>query len=207
RQNLEDLWASDRTGVDIFRATMALKRFQFLLTCLRFDDRASRRDSRSLDKLAPISVVFDRFVDHCLQSYAPSEYVTIDEKLEEFCGQVYVGEQPWGPFRLCSKPEDIVLRLVEPIRNSRRNVTVDDWFTSYPVVVKLFNEYELTSIGTIKKNKWEIPPQLLAVRNREVISSQFAFQEDVTMVSYSPKKNPDIITFYNRTKGGCGRYG
>ncbi|KAJ8959275.1 hypothetical protein NQ314_006292 [Rhamnusium bicolor] len=85
-QNLEDLWASDGTGVDIFRATMAVKRFQFLLACFRFDDRASRTNRRSLDKLAPIRAVFDRFVDHCLQSYAPSESVTIVEKLEEFRG-------------------------------------------------------------------------------------------------------------------------
>ncbi|KAJ8935049.1 hypothetical protein NQ318_006979 [Aromia moschata] len=85
RQNLKDLWASDGTGIEIFRSTMALKRFQFLLACLRFDDQSSRADRRSLDKLAPIRAIFDRFVDHCKESYAPSQYpVTIDEKLEAF---------------------------------------------------------------------------------------------------------------------------
>jgi hypothetical protein len=43
RQNLEDLWADDETGVEFFRLTMSLKRFRFILQCLRFDDRATRK--------------------------------------------------------------------------------------------------------------------------------------------------------------------
>jgi len=39
RQNLDDLWANDETGMEIFRSTMSLQRFRFLLQCLRFDDR------------------------------------------------------------------------------------------------------------------------------------------------------------------------
>ncbi|KAJ8926651.1 hypothetical protein NQ314_020953 [Rhamnusium bicolor] len=48
--------------------------------------------------------------------------------------------------------------------------------------------HDMSYLGIIKKNKREIPPQLLAIRNREVKSSQFAFQEDVTVGSYIPKK-------------------
>lgn len=36
RQNLGNLWAKDETGVDIFRCTISLKIFQFLITCFRF---------------------------------------------------------------------------------------------------------------------------------------------------------------------------
>ena len=31
RQNLDDLWANDETGMEIFRSTMSLQRFRFLL--------------------------------------------------------------------------------------------------------------------------------------------------------------------------------
>ncbi|KAJ8926923.1 hypothetical protein NQ314_020775 [Rhamnusium bicolor] len=89
--------------------------------------------------------------------------------------------------------------------------------------------HDMSYLGTIKKNKREIPPRLLAVRNREVKSSQFAFQADVTVVSYKyPTKKKkvllistlhhdnkidpdsgeslklDMITFYNRTTGTGG---
>ena len=39
RKNLDDLLANDETGTEIFRSTMSLQRFRFLLQCLRFDDR------------------------------------------------------------------------------------------------------------------------------------------------------------------------
>lgn len=42
RQNLDDLWANDETGMEIFRSTMSLQCFRFLLQCLRFDDRTTR---------------------------------------------------------------------------------------------------------------------------------------------------------------------
>jgi hypothetical protein len=39
RQNLDDLWANDETSMEIFRSTMSLQRFRFLLQCLCFNDR------------------------------------------------------------------------------------------------------------------------------------------------------------------------
>lgn len=37
-EDVEGLFATDGTGGDIFRATMSLKRFLFLLTTIRFDN-------------------------------------------------------------------------------------------------------------------------------------------------------------------------
>jgi CO dehydrogenase/acetyl-CoA synthase gamma subunit (corrinoid Fe-S protein) len=77
----------------------------------------------------------------------------------------------------------------------------------------------------MKRNRKEIPNELLPKRRREVESSIFAFHDEVTLVSYVPKKNravialstehhyikiggeevlhkPDIILHYNATKGG-----
>ncbi|KAF0703927.1 piggyBac transposable element-derived protein 4-like, partial [Aphis craccivora] len=41
-QNLCDLWRTDGLGVDYFHATMNIRRFRFILQCLRFDDVNSR---------------------------------------------------------------------------------------------------------------------------------------------------------------------
>jgi hypothetical protein len=58
RQNLNDLWANDETGMEIFRSTMSLQRSGFLLQCLRFDDRTTRAKRSEVDKLAPIRQFF-----------------------------------------------------------------------------------------------------------------------------------------------------
>lgn len=46
RQSLKDLWRTDGTGVDIFRTTMSLQRFQFLQNAIRFDDKSTREERK-----------------------------------------------------------------------------------------------------------------------------------------------------------------
>ncbi|KAJ8935050.1 hypothetical protein NQ318_006980 [Aromia moschata] len=121
--------------------------------------------------------------------YCIKMYALVDSKSFYVLNlEVYVGLQPEGPFRLSNKPEDIVLRLVEPIRNSSRNVTFANWFSGYPLLGTI-----QATVGTIRKNKKEIPPQLLACQNREAKSSQCAFQQDVTLISYIPKKGKNVL--------------
>ncbi|GBP03272.1 PiggyBac transposable element-derived protein 4 [Eumeta japonica] len=49
-----------------------------------------------------------------------------------------------------------VLRLTKPIQGSNRNVTTDNWFSSVELVDKLAKR-NLTYVGTVKKNKCEVP--------------------------------------------------
>lgn len=140
--------------------------------------------------------------------------------------EVYCGTQPKGAYEVSNKADDVIFRLVEPIKGSGRNVTLDNWFTSYDAANTLLKEYNLTLVGTVRKNKPQIPPSFLPKSNREQYSSLFGFQEDFTLVSYVPKKNkcvillssmhhdyeidpsteekkkPSIITYYNSSKGG-----
>ena len=140
--------------------------------------------------------------------------------------EVYVGQQPPGPYKCDNDPRSIVLRLIQPISGTKRNLTCDNWFTSFKLINELVNEYKITYVGTIKKNKRELPLEFVNTRARPVYSSVFGFQEKVTIVSYIPKKyknvilasslhhddridpstepqcKPEIITFYNQTKGG-----
>ncbi|KAL4153044.1 hypothetical protein QTP88_000877 [Uroleucon formosanum] len=261
-QNLSDLWARDGTGVDFFRSTMCLTRFQFILRALRFDDITTRNERRSMDKLAPIRNIFNGFVQKYQENYVVGEYTTIDEMLESFRGrcnfhqyirnkpakygikifalcdarkfytlnmEVYAGKQPDGPYQIDNNPHKVVERLVIPITKSGRNVTMDNWFISIPLVQTLLQNHRLTVVGTIRKNKREIPPIFVQTKIRPVNSSLFGYGKtfiDTTLLSYVPKKNkvvtlvstmhhsddiddssgeamkPEILTFYNHTKGG-----
>lgn len=66
---------------------MNVKRFKFLLRCLRFDDRTTRSERKAIDRLAPIRDVFEMFVQNCKKSYCPGENLTIDEMLPGFRGR------------------------------------------------------------------------------------------------------------------------
>ncbi|KAK4318811.1 hypothetical protein Pmani_010234 [Petrolisthes manimaculis] len=119
--------------------------------------------------------------------------------------------------------------LTEPYHNSNRNVTTDNWFTSVPLVQDLLDNCGMTLVGTIRSNKKEVPPEIKDTSSRELGSSAFLFTDALTLVSYVPtaakKKNnvlllssmhsspslgqtgkPEIIEFYNKTKGGVDAF-
>lgn len=119
-------------------------------------------------------------------------------------------------------PTQSVLRLVKPIENTNRNVTADNWFSSVPLAELLLKK-GLTYLGTLKKNKREIPPEFQPHKTRAINSSIYGFTKDLTLLSYVPKKDkavvlvsschpsastdeetnkPMMIVDYNRTKGG-----
>ncbi|XP_069692711.1 piggyBac transposable element-derived protein 4-like [Periplaneta americana] len=140
--------------------------------------------------------------------------------------EIYAGKQPEGPYKVDNSPSAVVKRLVEPISGTGRNVTCDNWFTSVPLAKHLLDSNRLTLVGTIRKNKREIPPSFVQHRSRAQYSSKFAFDDQMTLVSYVPKKGktvlllstmhydaaidsetgvkkkPEINTFYNSTKSG-----
>lgn len=259
RLNTLDLWATDGSGIEIFRLTMSRKRFHFLLQCVRFDDKETRNERRAIDKLAPIRSIFDMFVSHCQNNYCVGEYVTTDEMLPAFRGkcpfrmyipskpskygikiisvvdakvfyttnlEIYVGQQPPGPYEIDNSSVAVVKRLCTPLFGTGRNITGDNWFTSYELVTDLLRNHKLTYVGTVRKNKRQIPPSFLSTRDRNEFTSKFCFEENLTLVSYIPKKGknvlllssmhydaaidpetdvkrkPEIVTFYNETKSG-----
>ncbi|XP_043529513.1 piggyBac transposable element-derived protein 4-like isoform X2 [Frieseomelitta varia] len=143
-----------------------------------------------------------------------------------FSMEIYVGIQPEGRYKVSNKVLDVVMRLVQHIEGSGRNVTGDNWFSSIPLAKCLLDK-KLSYVGTIRKNKKELPKEFVTTKNREPKSSIFGFQDEATIVSYIPKKNrnvllistlhvednsisisngteqkPQIISFYNNTKVG-----
>lgn len=222
--------------------------------CIRFDDRSARKAREERDKLAPIREVFERWVQCCKKCYNPGGSVTIDEEMVPFRGkcpfrqymkakpdpygikvwvcwdavtayawnsQVYVGRD-----RNC-KPEvkqgqRVVLELTDGLEG--RNITCDNFFTSHELATEL-KKRKQTILGTIRKNRVEIPPIILDMKKKSEFHSQFVFDHKLkaTMVSYVPKKGrfvcllstfvtdntidngkkkkPEIILRYNKEKG------
>lgn len=79
----------------------------------------------------------------------------------------------------------VVLDLTVGLKG--HNVTADNFFTSYQLGQKLL-ERQITLVGTIRKNKTELPQEMLATKDRPVFSSFFCFTKDTTLLSYIPKK-------------------
>ena len=254
-EDAKGLWSTDGTGRDIFRATMSLKRFLFLLIALRFDDPKERDAKKQTgDRTAAISEIFESFIVNCQSNYSPYEYMTVDEMLVPFRGRclfrVYMKSKPnkYGIKVMClcdakrhyllnafiysgkwdtpnprklTIPTMNVLSLIPPVANSNRNITGDNWFSSVELVDEL-KRNGLTYVGTLRKNKREIPQPLLPTKQDEEQTAKFCFTKDKTLVSFVPKKGkyvllissmhhtkhieesgkPEIIELYNTTKSG-----
>lgn len=97
-EGLKSLCATVGTGGDLFRCTMALAWFLYLLYCLEFDNVLTRSDSVKTNKLSAISDFFEAFVINYLQNYTPGRHVTIDEMLVPFRGRcalrIYITSKP-----------------------------------------------------------------------------------------------------------------
>lgn len=136
-------------------------------------------------------------------------------------GQIYTGKQLSG--RETNQGERVVKDLCARFKGSGRNIVTDNFFTTLPLA-RLLISWDLSIVGTLKKNKPYVPKEMLPSRSREIYSSIFGFSDDnVTLCSYVPKKNrsvlllstqhytdtvtgdkkkPEIIHYYNGTKGG-----
>nr|CAI5836450.1 unnamed protein product [Callosobruchus analis] len=231
--------------------TMPLNRFKFLVSALRFDDKSTRDTRKKQDKLAAIREVWNKFIKNCTNSYIPYEYCTVDEQLMGFRGKcpfrIYMSSKSdkYGinktiitsymvnAIPYCGKvdtqnepvPSYYVRKLSEPIRGTNQNITVDNWFSSISLFNDMLKYHKLIMVGTLRKNKREIPPTFLT--NKVPGRSLFGFDSNKTLVSHCPRANkvvlllsymhfddyvdqetgkPQIVLDYNRTKGGTDTF-
>ncbi|XP_071244833.1 piggyBac transposable element-derived protein 4-like [Salvelinus alpinus] len=221
------LWDAE-SGRTVFRATMPLKAFHKYSRLLRFDDRQSRPARLATDRLAAVREVWDLWEERLQALYNPGPEVTVDEQLVPFRGrcpfrqyipskpakygikswvacdakssyawkmQVYTGKAAGGgPEK--NQGARVVLDLTEGLPGGH-NVTCDNFFTSYELGQRLL-ERNLTMVGTVRKNKPELPPALLQSKGRQVSSSRFAFTPTATLVSYLAKRNKNVLLLSTR---------
>lgn len=82
--------------------------------------------------------------------------------------------------------------MVEPISGTGRNVTMDNWFTSIPLAEELRKDHNLTVVGTVRKNKPEVPNEFKQ-KGMERLPTIFGFTPTSTLLSYCPKKDKTVI--------------
>ncbi|CAH1986691.1 unnamed protein product [Acanthoscelides obtectus] len=168
---------------------------------------------------------FRQFIKSKPAKYGLKIFVLVDSRTFYIHNmEMYCGKQPSGPYQVPNDAASIVKRLIKPINKSGRNITADNYFSSVPLANELYINHHLTYVGTLRKNKRDIPPELLQVKNRPVHSTMCAFGK-CTLTSYIPKKHKnmlmistfhdsdtidpesrvqkaEVIMFYNSTKGG-----
>jgi Transposase IS4 len=137
-------------------------------------------------------------------------------------GVIYCGRQPGDQMKK-NLGSFIVKTLAKSIQNSGRNITMDNFFTSVELAEDML-KLNSTIVGTLRHNKRPIPLELKPNKHNKKFSSVHVFRKDMTMVSYVPKERkavillstmhndgetettgkqkPEIIKFYNSTKGG-----
>ena len=91
------LW-SEKEGRPIFSATMSRTRFTIILKYLRFDNRATREERQTTDKLAPFRDFWIMFQAQLPKFYIPGTDLCVDEQLVPFRGRVgfrqYIPSKP-----------------------------------------------------------------------------------------------------------------
>lgn len=85
----------------------------------------------------------------------------------------------------------VVKRLAASLLNSGKNITIDNYFTSYLLVFQLL-QVRTSTVGTLRKNKREILPIFVdkqVLKQREVPNTLFGSMKKGLLLSYTLKKN------------------
>lgn len=140
----------------------------------------------------------------------------------------YLGKNTEISQREEAVPEYYFRLVTEPIYNSNRSVTCDNWYTSIPLLQRMLKDpFNLKITGTLRKNKRELPADFI-VAPKIRPSTKFCHTQDLTLLSYAPKKKksnkivlvvstflhteeltnekPNIVMHYNATKGGTDNF-
>lgn len=88
--------------------------------------------------------------------------------------EIYPGIQPEGLYKVSNEALDVVMRLVQHIEGSGRNVTGDNWFSSIPLAKYLLDK-NLSYVGTIRKNKKELPKEFITTKQLRTKIIHFRF--------------------------------
>lgn len=257
KMHVDDLWGTKFTPT-IYRQVMPVKRFLFLLKCLRFDDRLTRQKREKTDRFAAIRDLWTSFIDNSRRLYSPYEICTIDEQMSGFKGRCkfrmylpakpdryglkfimindsktsymldvmpYLGKESGRINRNEPVANFFVRKLVESIRGSGRTVVMDNWFTSTHLFTVLKKQYDLNALGTLRKNKKEVPAEFIQCATDK--SARYCYHEDLTLLPYIPRKQkiilalssgirettndnnfnkPTMIVLYNKNKGGTDTF-
>ncbi|XP_020483419.2 piggyBac transposable element-derived protein 4-like isoform X1 [Labrus bergylta] len=221
KESLHSLW-DDQTGRPIFRATMALRRFNLIESVITFDDKLTR-SRRKHDMLAAVRVLWEKWTDRLPMLFNPGRNVCVDKQLVAFRGNcrfrqympkkhARYGIKIWVTcdvgtcyawrMQVYTGKEDgqpseggQEKQVVLDMLEGLRGhtVTCDKFFTSFSLSEELLLKRKIALVGTIRSNKLELPKNLLQIRHRAVFSSLFGFTKTHSLVSYIPRRGKNLL--------------
>lgn len=152
----------------------------------------------SLSEYVTVDEMLEAFRGRCsFRQYIPNKPARYGLKMYALCDartfytgnlEIYCGKQVEGPYKVNNTAKDVAVRLITPISGTGRHVTLDNWYGSVPLAKELLENHSLTMTCTLKKNKREIPPLFIDKSCRQPCSSLFGYANDMTLLSYVPKK-------------------
>ncbi len=113
--------------------------------------------------------------------------------------EIYAGQQPEGSFQISNLPTDVIIQMIDLIRNSGRTITLDNYATSLLLFQAIKEEHGLQAVVTVNKNRTFIPLLFLATKivpnqDQPALLSIFGFNNVGKLVSYcSPTKCVTIL--------------
>ncbi|KAL1490340.1 hypothetical protein ABEB36_013054 [Hypothenemus hampei] len=193
-------------GVTFYRCVMSYQRFIFLSVCLRFDIKATRDAADRLAPIRELWEIFIGnctknyepsnmcTVDEQLHGFRgrckhrvymkskPDKYGLMLKELNDALTSYMIFAIPYlgkthGVSNGESIPEFFFRELTAPIHGTNRTVTIDNWFTTIPLLERMLEyPYKLTITGTIRKNKREIPTEM-KIASKTVQDTNFCFSD------------------------------
>nr|XP_020443286.1 piggyBac transposable element-derived protein 4-like [Monopterus albus] len=92
----------------------------------------------------------------------------------------------------------VVMQMTKGLRG--HVVTCDNFFISFPLSQELLKN-KVALVGTIRRNKLELPPHVLQAKGRAMYSSTFAFTSTHTLVSYIPRRGRNVLLLSTKHRG------
>ena len=185
-----------------YHCALSKNRTKEILETISLDNKITRAQRQSTDKLAAIREIWNLFLQSLKLNYVPSDSLTVDEQVYGFRGyapgRCYMPAKPakYGIkiFWLCDVSngyvlhgipycgrdgeravglaKNIVLELSKPYYHTHRNVYIDRYFTSHELIVELLKN-GLTCTGTIMSNRRSVPLEMKSTKGVEVHSTRF----------------------------------
>ena len=234
RNQISDLY--DSKFLPHFKAALSRHRLLLLIKLCWFDD-VNTRDDRKDDRFGHIREVWDTFNNRCRELYGLGPRTTITEMLQKFrcrCRfRQYMSSKPgrYGiQYWILADAEYHYWYNAIPYLGKEGDAPAVNLGAKVIILllsVDLFEEFynnNLTAAGTVMPNRRHFSLSVLPkqARGREVGSSLFAFKDNLTMVSWHPKRSKfvlllsflhhnsnivesgklEIVEFYNKTNGG-----
>lgn len=180
------------TAHDIFRITMLIRWFYFLLRHLRFDDMTTRTERPSYDNMAAMRNIFEVFVTNCQKHYQIGEYVTSDDKLESL--------RAWCQFQLYmdNKHAKYDIKIYALIITQQML-----WWNDYPKKPSKLAAISLRITFLFFRNFQNIKNQMKPssftfskFNDQMKLSSMFGFGNKKVLLSYvSNKKQVNVLNY------------